>query len=644
VFTEITTTANRRAVPVSFTEKSEIESVSIFHNGGTGNMLLGVYSDNNGVPSSLLGVTTSTTLNTTEGWQTVPLISTVLVNPGQTVWLSWVFQTNPGIRYSVGTPARAQSNNLWSSGMPSDFGNSGFANYKYSIFCTYTTNLSKIVQTDITKPTITSFSIPTSSSSLEIAINIFQATDNTGITGFKLTETPSEPDAREIGWNEAPPTSYHFDTEGIKTVYAWVKDAAGNVSTYIGKEVVITLPKEDKLPEEQTITQSIELKKGWNIFSTYLVPTNESMDSVTETLQLNEDLNIVQDKYSNTLEKCPVTHNWINKIGKLQKPEGYLVKVESDCTLDITGEHIQLPLNININRGWNIISFPIDGSIDAMQIVQPLIDAGIIYKIQDERGNSIENWKNLGWKNGIGNFNGGEGYIVQANKNGTLIINELTSKSSSNFTERMETTYFRISFEGNGINHMNINLKDLKEADFQVGDEIAAYDGDICVGAVKISEFDITNNTVGIAVSASELHETIGFTEGNPIELKAWKNENGEESKLLPEVTEGKMIFNKQASVFASLNSQSTNVTNIFDNLKIEMYPNPASSNVTIRFSSLPSLGTKITLLNITGNVIYSRLVENTQEILNIQHLPTGIYLVKTELNNNYNIQKLIKK
>jgi hypothetical protein len=84
-------------------------------------------------------VTPSTVINPAAGWQTVALNSPVTVTSGQTVWLSWVFQTNPGIRYITGTPARAESPALWAGGMPATFGTATFGNYKYSIYCTYTT-------------------------------------------------------------------------------------------------------------------------------------------------------------------------------------------------------------------------------------------------------------------------------------------------------------------------------------------------------------------------------------------------------------------------------------------------------------------------------------------------------------------------
>jgi hypothetical protein len=130
--------ANRRAMPVTFSEGGKIQSISVYHNGGTGNVLLGVYSDQTGKPSSLLEKTVSTTVNATEGWQTVELENPVTVTSGQTVWLAWVFENSVGVRYTAGTPGRAMSTATWSSGMPTAFGTSNLANFKFSVYCTYT--------------------------------------------------------------------------------------------------------------------------------------------------------------------------------------------------------------------------------------------------------------------------------------------------------------------------------------------------------------------------------------------------------------------------------------------------------------------------------------------------------------------------
>jgi hypothetical protein len=138
VYSGTSTVVNLRAMPVTFSEAGDIQSITIYHDAGTGNLLMGVYSDQSGLPSSQLGVTTATLVNSTTGWQRVSLTSPVTVTPGQTVWLAWVFQNNTGVRYMAGTPGRAQSTATWSSGMPATFGAATIAGNKFSIYCTYT--------------------------------------------------------------------------------------------------------------------------------------------------------------------------------------------------------------------------------------------------------------------------------------------------------------------------------------------------------------------------------------------------------------------------------------------------------------------------------------------------------------------------
>jgi hypothetical protein len=370
------------------------------------------------------------------------------------------------------------------------------------------------------------------------------------------------------------------------------------------------------------------------------------MDAVMETLRTSGKLLQVEDELGNTYFEQSNTGIWINNIGNLNKTEGYKISVSSDCNLDITGQPITLPLSIDIKKGTNLISFPFNGTIDAMQIIQPLIDSGVLYKVQDERGNSIEYWKNLGWINGIGNFNAGEGYILQANINGTLVINDLTAqKAGVYFVQRLETSHYKVCYYGNGFEHMNININELNKTNLQVGDEIAVYDGQICVGAIILTDMDFENRVVSIPVSASDLIRLKGFTDGNSIEMKVWKSEKNQEYKLNTEVVEGELVFKRHSSTFTTINdNQIVSGISDFDLLNISIYPNPASNIVNVNFSNMPETGTKITLMDINGKEIISRMAENMNESMDIQHLPAGMYLIKTWLNNNLKIHKLIKR
>jgi PKD repeat protein len=136
VFSSTTTTANRRAMPFTMPENGEICSVTMYHTGGSGSMILGVY-DGESLPANRLGVTATTAVSGSTGWQTINLTSPASVMGGTTVWLAWVYESNPGIYYETGSPGRAHSSQGWSGGMPDPFGSSTQSNYIYSIYATY---------------------------------------------------------------------------------------------------------------------------------------------------------------------------------------------------------------------------------------------------------------------------------------------------------------------------------------------------------------------------------------------------------------------------------------------------------------------------------------------------------------------------
>lgn len=396
-------------------------------------------------------------------------------------------------------------------------------------------------------------------------------------------------------------------------------------------------------------TQSVKLQKGWNIFSSYLNPVNPEIGDVVKTLRDNNWLIKVEDENGNTYERGSRLNSWINSIGNIEKTKGYKIQVNSNCTFEITGSAINLPLDIPLKRGWNIISFPINGSVNAMDIIQPLIDKNLLVKVQDESGNSIEKWhwfNSSRWYNRIHNFNSGKGYLVQVNADCVLQIKSSYKKSAIDVdvTGTEETDHFRVAYNGNGSGHMNINIVGLSELLFQAGDEIAAFDGDICVGAIKLNDNDMMNDAVGINASISDADMENGFIAGHSIELKAKSFQSGDEFQMLPENNiEGEMIFQPKSSVFILLQDQII-VNSDIKHSNFQIYPNPASEKVTVRFSKLPQEETRIILFDLTGKQLQSRIVSSIQETLDIKSYPSGIYMIKTIIGKNSSVKKLIKK
>jgi hypothetical protein len=104
-----------------------------------------------------------------------------------------------------------------------------------------------VTPADSTPPVVRSFSLPGSVGALEssrgnaLPVTSFIATDNAAVTGYLVTTSSAKPGADAAGWSAGPPTSCQIDsTPGVHTVYAWAKDAAGNVSAPYSATVVVT--------------------------------------------------------------------------------------------------------------------------------------------------------------------------------------------------------------------------------------------------------------------------------------------------------------------------------------------------------------------------------------------------------------------
>jgi predicted outer membrane repeat protein len=96
-------------------------------------------------------------------------------------------------------------------------------------------------QDDFTTPTVDTFMVTTPSTSFNITVSAFTASDNIDVTGYLITESATPPVIGAEGWTGTAPTTYTVATDGAYTLYPWAKDAAGNVSDVFAspREVVV---------------------------------------------------------------------------------------------------------------------------------------------------------------------------------------------------------------------------------------------------------------------------------------------------------------------------------------------------------------------------------------------------------------------
>jgi C1A family cysteine protease len=103
--------------------------------------------------------------------------------------------------------------------------------------------VSATINVDTIIPVVDTFIVSATSANPTIPISAFSATDNnTGVTGYMITNTSTKPIATADGWTATAPASFTVTSSGPNTLYAWVKDAAGNVSNAKNAIVTVTIP------------------------------------------------------------------------------------------------------------------------------------------------------------------------------------------------------------------------------------------------------------------------------------------------------------------------------------------------------------------------------------------------------------------
>ncbi|TLM65616.1 MAG: hypothetical protein FDZ69_09265 [Deltaproteobacteria bacterium] len=102
-------------------------------------------------------------------------------------------------------------------------------------------SLSDTINVDATKPVVTDFTMPATSTSLTVPITQFLATDGIGVTGYKVTTSATAPLPGDAGWTAGAPASYVVAASATYTFYPWAKDALGNVSLVFGAPATVVV-------------------------------------------------------------------------------------------------------------------------------------------------------------------------------------------------------------------------------------------------------------------------------------------------------------------------------------------------------------------------------------------------------------------
>ncbi|MBN1465066.1 CotH kinase family protein [candidate division KSB1 bacterium] len=358
---------------------------------------------------------------------------------------------------------------------------------------------------------------------------------------------------------------------------------------------------------DEVFRQRLDFDEGWNTFSLAISPQNGN-DLLDILAPIQANLIKVLDEDGQSIER--LFGVWHNYIGEWRATEGYDLKADSAVSLELAGYEIATPADIDLKRGWNIISYVCrEEAQDAMLLFRDLIADEQLIKVIDRKGQTLEKIFGV-WYNYIGNVKPTEGLKVKVRQSCTLTQ---ACQDAPLAKELLVQKPQHLRLEGNGhpFQPMQFYFYSVRinGQDPEPGDEIAVYDGDRLVGATIVQP-PADRPTLVIAGKSDGVSQ--GFIEGHPFSLKIWKKRANQlldidaeaVSTWTPEGLEDGSLrsFQGLASVIIKIELTATVFRNCSTSAVLyQNYPNPFNFATTLPFVVSEKSDVRIEIFDIRG-------------------------------------------
>ena len=372
---------------------------------------------------------------------------------------------------------------------------------------------------------------------------------------------------------------------------------------------------------------TIYVNPGFQFVSSNFEPTNPDMEEVVQEI-ITDDLQYVRNSTGAMLRK--IGPNWVNGIGDWIGTEGYLIKTNVTGQFTIEGTQIPQDTPIELYAGFQFVSYLSAMEMDASEAYSSIIGDDLLY-VRNSEGAML---RKIGpnWINGIGNCIPTEGYLIKMANDATLIFPN--GEKAESIAKKLPEHFI---FEGGNAADpvYTIYVEGLN-----IGDEIAAFDGETMLGSTRINSQTSFNNELAVF---NTLFKGKAYQAGNPIVLKVWdfatQTANQVDFTMLDLYNEAynETVYPAEDGLYSLVNITKTSTEANFEETT-SVFPNPASDKITIQSSSVIN---KVVIINCVGQVMYKE--SHNSNLINIktENYNPGIYIIQI-VNNNKIINKKI--
>jgi parallel beta-helix repeat protein len=556
---------------------------------------------------------------------------------------------------------------------------------------------------DVTAPVISSFSIPSESVSLTVPVTL-TATDNTAVTGWKLAETSTAPSSADAGWLAAAPTMYTFSGAGTKILYAWTKDAAGNISASAKGTVIITLIDYSSTSVEYITICEGEEYHGWTKSGTYqrTVTEQQTVEKMGSNLILNGDFSSGTTNWSAwgasgySMSLTANTTDFKSAPGSLQAkvtangtdPSSLQLISKGKIAL-VAGKVYQLTFWAKATTGFTM------GRTHIIEGASPWTNYGTF----DIKPVITTAWKQYSMKFTAshtvadGSFRIYLGNVLPAGHSvyfDDFVFAEILQETLTIST--VVTTYLTVSPKqyitedvviNEGENYLgwtqsgqytrtlksetgcdiivttNLSVLTKTSPEMVVMTEyITICEGDSYNGWTQPGEYEwLTVNRSGaevIMITYLSVELTKYFTESIKIvqgeEYNGWTVSGQYERTLkaasgCDSVVTTNLIVKGKDLTKNNIRSKETDTTyGLGESTEFMIYPNPADTYINIEYSFMPGIETRVEIIDGNGRTVVSHRVESPLTRIDFDRLTPGMYYLRSVSLQSQQVKKFIVK
>lgn len=232
--------------------------------------------------------------------------------------------------------------------------------------------------------------------------------------------------------------------------------------------------------------QNINLANGWNLISYNLDVENSSPSSIFFPVLANiEEVKNMTEIYS------PINPFYFNTLENIIPEEGYWVKTNMDCELELSGDAYDVTRSIDLNSGWNLIGYlpqtPVSPQIALNGIVDNLLQIKDLTSIYNPSVPDVFNT--------LSQLSPNKGYWIEVSQECTLIYN--TSSPASIRNE--EELPWQVSLHPNNSSVVYLEfISNQIDVDFE-NDYIGLFFEDQCVALSKLRAYE--NKIIAVLVA-----------------------------------------------------------------------------------------------------------------------------------------------